>query len=138
MGCNKGRTRCSIREVVSCIRESGLKLNKEKCILGARSLTFLGHILSSEGVRPDLAKIDAIVNMPLPKSVTELQSFLGMMNYLIKFVPNLAQITAPLRDLLKKNVEFILEKPQLDAIQELKSSVTSSPCLKYFNANLPT
>ena len=76
--------------------------------------------------------------MPRPKSITELQRFLGMINYLIKFVPNLAQITAPLRELLKKEVEFILQKPQLNAIQELKLLVTSSPCLKYFNANLPT
>ena len=61
-----------------------------------------------------------------------------MINYLIKFAPNLAQITTPLRELLKKEVEFILEKPQLNAIQELKFLVTSSPCLKYCNANLPT
>ena len=62
-------------------------LNKEKYILGTKSLTFLGHILSSEGVYPDPEEIDSIVNMQSPNSVVELQ--------IIKFVPNLAQITAP-------------------------------------------
>ena len=76
--------------------------------------------------------------MPVPKSKTDLQRFLGMINYLAKFVPNLSQTTAPLRALLKKEIHFNLQKPQLDAITELKRLVTTSPCLKFFDPNLPT
>ena len=75
--------------------------------------------------------------MPSPRSVNELQRFLGMVNYLGKFISNLAEHTAPLYNLLKKDV-FELQKPQLDAIENLKTLVTSAPCLKIFNSKLPT
>ncbi|CAB4005693.1 Transposon Ty3-I Gag-Pol poly [Paramuricea clavata] len=67
-----------------------------------------------------------------------LQRFLGMVNYLSKFVPNLSQTTTPLREMLKKDVHFDLQQPQLDAIQELKRLITSPPCLKFYDPNLPT
>ena len=120
------------------IRESGLKLNQTKCIFASRSFTFLGHTLSADGLKPDPTKINAILDMPVPKSKTDLQRFLGMINYLAKVVPNLSQTTAPLRALLKKEIHFNLQKPQLDAITELKNLVTTSPCLKFFDLNLPT
>ena len=76
--------------------------------------------------------------MPLPESKGDLQRFLGMVNYLAKFVPNQSQTTTPLRDLLKKDVHFDLQQPQLDAIAELKRLVTSPPCLRFFDPNLPS
>ena len=119
------------------IHKSGLKLNKKKCQIGVKSIVFLRHIISSEGVKVDPAKIEAI-KMQLPNSVNELQRFLGMITYLGKFIPNLAEVTSPLRTLLKKEVEFKLKKPQLDAIGKLKLLVTTTPCRKIFNPNLQT
>ena len=127
-----------LRDVLTRIRSSGLKLNQSKCVFAAESLTFLGHTLSADGVKPDFLKVEAIVNMPLPESKGDLQRFLGMVNYLAKFVPNLSQITIPLRDLLKKDVHFDLQQPQLDAIEELKRLITSPPCLRFFDPNLPS
>jgi hypothetical protein len=127
-----------LRDVLTRIRSSGLKLNQSKCVFAAESLTFLGHTLSADGVKPDLSKVEAIVNMPLPESKSDHQRFLGMVNYLAKFVPNLSQITTPLRDLLKKDVHFDLQQPQLDAIEELKRLITSPPCLRFFDPNLPS
>ena len=98
----------------------------------------LRHIISSEGVKVDPAKIEAITKMPLLNSVNELQQFLGMITYLGKFIPNLADVTSPLRTLLKKEVEFKLKKPQLDAIRKLQLLVTTTPCLKSFNPSLQT
>ena len=120
------------------IRKSGLKLNRKKCQTGVKSIVFLGHIISSEGIKVNPAKIEAITKMPLPNSVNELQQFLGMITYLGKFIPNLAEVTSPLRTLLKKEVEFKLEKSQLDAIGKLKLLVTTTPCLKIFSPNLQT
>ena len=80
--------------------ESGLKLNKTKCQIRKQSIVFLGHIISS-GIKIDPWKTEAITKMPLPRSVNELQKFLGMVNYLGKFIPNLAEYTTPLRNLLK-------------------------------------
>ena len=102
------------------IRKSGPKLNKNKCQIGVKSTIFLGHILSSEGVKVDAAKVEAITKMPKQNSVNELQQFLGMITYLGKFIPILAEVTSPLCSLLKKEVEFKLEKHQLDAIEKLK------------------
>eukprot|EP00794_Sanderia_malayensis_P014552 gene14552-16054_t len=127
-----------VRACLTRIRKSGLKLNQGKCIFASKSLTFLGHTVSADGLKPDPTKINAIIDMPIPKTKTDLQRFLGMINYLAKFVPNLSQITAPLRNLLKKDIQFCLQKPQFDAIAELKRLVTTSPCLKFFDPNLPT
>ena len=76
--------------------------------------------------------------MPIPQSLAELQRFLGMVNYLGKFIPNLAEVTAPLQALWKKDVPFNLQKPQLDAIEKLTILITSAPIVKIFDPNLPT
>ena len=95
-------------------------------------------MISSEGIRVDPSKTDAITKIPVPQSLTELQRFLGMVNYLGKLIPNFAEVTAPLRALLKKYVAFNLQKLQLDAIEKLKTLITSAPTLKVFDPNLPT
>ena len=115
-----------------------MKLNKTKCQIRRQSIVFLGIIISSEGIKIDPSKTGAITKMSLLKSVNELQRFLGMVYYLGKFIPNLAEHTIPLRTFLKKNVVFQLQKPQLDAIESLKALVTSAPCLKVFDSKLPT
>ena len=76
--------------------------------------------------------------MPNPSNVKELQRFLGMINYLGKFILNLSDETAPLRKLLEKNVQWTFDKPQIDAVEKLKHLVTSSPVLKYFDPNKPS
>ena len=91
-----------LRKVLLKVRESGLKLNKNKCQFRKNSIVFLGHIIFSEGIRVDPSKTDAITKMSVPQSLAELQRFLGMVNYLGKFIPNLAEVTGPLRALLKK------------------------------------
>ena len=101
-------------------------------------LDFLGHTLSENGIEPNFCKIEAIIEMPNPSNVKELQRFLGMINYLGKFIPNLSDETAPLRKLLEKNVQWTFDKPQIDAVEKLKHLVTSSPVLKYFDPNKPS
>ena len=127
-----------VQQVLTRIRDSGLKLNKDKCTFGARELTFLGHIISAEGVKPDPRKVEAITKMPIPTNKTELQRFMGMVNYLGKFIPRLSDETAPLRELLKKDVEFVMLKPQKNAFQRLQSLITTVPILQYYDPNLPT
>ena len=90
------------------IRESGLKLNKTKCQIRNQSIVFLGHIISSDGIKTDPSKTEAITKMPSPRSVNDLQKFLGMINYLGKFIPNLAEHATSLCNLLKKDVVFKL------------------------------
>ena len=68
-------------------------------------LKFLGHIISERGIELDPEKVSTIVGMPLPTNNKELQRFLGMVNYLGKFLPNLSDVSAPLRKILEKDVE---------------------------------
>ena len=76
--------------------------------------------------------------MSIPQPFTELQRLLGMVDYLGKFIPTLAEVTAPLRALLKKDVAFNLQKPLLDAIEKLKILITPAPILKIFDSKLLT
>jgi len=125
-------------KVLSRIKNSGLKLNKSKCIFGVNEVLFIGHIISDEGVKTDPKKIEAIVNIPIPTNKTELQRYLGMVNYLGKFLPNLSQLTLPLRQLLQKDIEFIIEVNHIEAIRNLNKLITSAPTLKFFNHTLNT
>ena len=84
------------------------------------------------------SKTEAITKMPLPRSVNELQRFLGMANHQEKFIPNLAQHTTLLCNLLKIDFVFELQKPHLDAMKHLKSLVTSVPSLKILDSKLST
>jgi hypothetical protein len=126
-----------LHEVLSRIKDSGLKLNRKKCQFCVTQITFLGHVLSGDGVDADPRKISAIIDMPVPQNKTELQRFLGMCNYLAKFIPDLASVTAPLRCLLEKDTPWHFEAEQENAVKRLKEMVTSAPVLKYFNPKDP-
>lgn len=84
------------------IEKAGITLNLEKCELGRREVKFLGHIVSESGVRPDLDKTRAVLEMKEPSNISEAHSFLGMLNQLGKFIPCLAEKERALRDLLSK------------------------------------
>ena len=85
-----------------------------------------------------IPQVSAIVDMPLPTSKEELQRFLGMVNYLGKFLPNLSDVSAPLRKLLEKDVEWCFDAPQMKAVEELREMVTNNPVLKFYDIQLPT
>ena len=125
-------------ELFKRIRDSGLKLNRQKCSFGVTQLIFLGHIVSSDGIKPDPKKVDAITEMSMPTTKQELQRFMGMVNYLGKFIPNLSDVTAPLRLLLQKDYEFLMQEPQVEAIDKIKNLLSSAPVLAFFDPNLPT
>ena len=82
--------------VFKSLRQHGLKLNKRKCQFHQSELIFLGHKITSNGISPDENKIKAIVDMPYPQNVKDLQRFLGTVNYLAKFIPNLSDKTGSL------------------------------------------
>lgn len=125
-----------LQDVLQRVRDHGLKLNESKRQFGVTELTFLGHNISSKGVRPDKKKIEAITQLATPSNKVELQHFLGMATYLAKFIPHLSDVTSPPRLLLKKDFEFVMQKQQLDMIKKLKSLITSAPILHFFDPNL--
>ena len=93
-------------QVLNQCRKIGLKLNAEKCIFKSEYIPFFGHIISREGTKPDPRKMDMIKTMTTPTSKLELQSFLGLCNYLAVYVPSLSSVLKPLHELTKKNINF--------------------------------
>ena len=126
-----------LQGVLERIRKANLKLNKDKCQFGVNELKFVGHVFSGEGVKADPEKIEAILQMPSPQDKTELRRFMGMINYLGKFVPNLSDITAPLRQLLEKDFMWTWSDKHEECIELLKKLVTESPVLKYYDPTKP-
>ncbi|XP_064488339.1 uncharacterized protein LOC135400436 [Ornithodoros turicata] len=84
-----------VRKVLARLQDYGVTLSKDKCVFGVQRAKFLGHIIDEEGIHPDDTKVKAIQDMKPPTSLTELKSFLGMVNYLGKFIPHLADILQP-------------------------------------------
>ena len=91
-----------LEAVLKRIQSAGITLNKAKCEFGKETIKFLGHLINSNGVSGYPQKIEAILNMKAPCSVSQLRRFLGMTNQLGKFSSKIAKMTKPLRELLTK------------------------------------
>ena len=101
-------------------------------------MNFAGHIVSGDGVRPHPDRVKAIADFPVPKDVKDVRSFLGMANQLGRFLPDLAQASAELRTLLKKDRAFHW-LPEHQASFEVTKGLLMSPALvKHFDKTLPT
>ena len=95
-----------LKAVLDRVREANLKLNKEKFVFCVQELTFLGHILAANGIKPDEINVRAVLEMPVPENKLDLCRFMGMTTYLGKFLPNLSSVSAPLRHLLQDDVAW--------------------------------
>ena len=126
-----------LREVLKRLKQAGLTLN-EKCEFSTDQVKFLGHIVSARGIAIDPSKVEAITKFPAPEGVPELRRLLGMVNHVAKFAPNLAEISKPLRDLLKKDSEWIWGPDQEEAFKKLKTLLSSAPLLHHYNPGKPT
>ena len=127
----------ALAEVLACITKHNLQLQWKKCRWGSTSLRFLGFIISGDGIRMDPAKVAAINDYPRPTSVKSLQRFLGMITFSLRFIPNLALVTFPLRQLLKKGVSFSWDPACEDSFRRLKTMVKESGLLAHPNFDRP-
>lgn len=118
-------------------RENNLKLNLKKCTFLQPEVRYLGHILSTEGLRLDPGRVKDILEMEEPKNCKELQVFLGMMNYVQRFIPNMSDVTAPLRTLLHKDIAWVWTDAQQRGYETLRESLANAPVLAFFDANKP-
>ena len=100
-------------------------------------MKYLGVLLDRRGVRIDQTRIDDICSVQPPTSVKQLQGFLGMTNFVAAFIESYTDITAPLRDLLKKDTTFIWQPAQQLAFDKLKAALTTAPVLRYFDPQKP-
>ena len=114
-------------------REANLKLNKEKCEFRLNELIFVGHIFSADGVLADPENVKKNSDMPSPRDKSDLRHFLGLINHLGKFMPNLSEKTALLRNLLEKDILWSWSDKHEECFCMLKKLVTESPVLNYYD-----
>ena len=100
----------TVNRIIQRCRDSGFRHNPKKAKILLEEINYFGHTLTKEGLKPDAKKIQGIKRLAVPRNKQELQSLLGMFNYLGNFIPNLAAKTQDLRTLVKKYVEFVWEE----------------------------
>jgi len=120
----------SLRKLFQILRLNSLTLNAKKCKFGYTSIQFLGYDIKNGLIRPSSDKIDIIMKWPILKSIKQLRSFLGLINYYRKFINGFALIALPLTRLLKSKVKFRMTDEAASAFEEFKTILTTEPLLK--------
>ena len=127
----------NLRRLMERCKEKGLKLNPDKIQLQLNEVSYMGHRITACGLKIDLEKTKAIRNMPIPTDKQGVQRLLGMVNFVQKFAPRLAEITTPLRDLIKKGNEFKWdEHVHGKALDEIRQTLAEPPVLRFFDPNV--
>lgn len=126
-----------LNEVLRRLKEAGMKLKKEKCAYLLDSVEYLGHVITKDGLKTADSKVEAVVRAPAPRNVSELRSFLGLVNYYGKFLPSLATILSPLYSLLQKATRWRWGSSQAKAFGDVKKLLLSSRVLVHFDDSLP-
>ena len=118
-----------LRQVFLTCRKYGISLNPKKSFFGLEEGKFLGHIISKDGIRIDPDRIQAILQVPHPRNIKELQAFLGEINFLRRFIPNLAKLIRLLNNMLKKDSKFKWTLESKKAFEGIKTTLTQTPVL---------
>ena len=116
-------------QVFDRLARANLKLKPSKCSLCQRSVDFLGHVVSADGISMQEAKVVAITEWPPCQNVTEVRAFMGLAKYYRRFVKDFSVIASPLYSLMKKNVAFEWTDECQKAMEELKNRLVSKPVL---------
>jgi len=129
-----------LHKVIERATSYNLKLNLQKSLITQPAVPYNGHLLTSEGLKPDPSKVAAVRAMPTPKNKDDFKRFLGFVTCLAKFIPNLSELDAPLRALLKiDKIDglFDWQQAQEETFLKLKGKRCSQPVLKYFDIKKP-
>ncbi len=126
-----------LEKVMNRAESLNVKFNKNKLQYMVNEVTYLGHVITSDGVKPDESKVSAISQLPPPTDRTALQRLFGMTRYLSQFIPNEATLTAPLRLFIKKDIDWQWHPEQLAALERLKTAITTAPVLRHFDPKEP-
>ena len=124
--------------VLQRLMQAGLTLNKEKCRFRLTELVFMGHHLSGKGVTAANEKVAAVLKAREPSSPAEVRSFLGLVNFLGRFIPDLSTVAAPLRELTRSAAEWRWDEPQRNAFVTLKKRLSQRRTLAYFQQHAET
>lgn len=126
-----------LRDVLMRFRKANVKIKLPKCIFAALKIKCLGNIVSHGEVRPDPGKVMAITNIPPPRDPTGVRQFLGAASYYRNYIGKFAEIVAPMSDLTKKGTQFVWTPECGQAMSDLKTAMSSDPCLRLADFSQP-
>ena len=124
--------------MLTATRTNNVSLNSEKLQFKQQSVNFCGHTLTTEGICPAADKLEAVKNISAPTNAKELSSILGLLTYLNRFSAKIAEYTAPLRTLTKKNARFKWEDHHPAALDKIKEELCSAHILSYYDPDPAT
>ncbi|XP_026687108.1 uncharacterized protein K02A2.6-like [Diaphorina citri] len=137
-GKDKSELNHRIEIVLQKLQDNGLTLRKEKCEFFKDSVEFLGFKIDKNGTSVPSSRIEAIRAIKTPCNVTELKSFLGLVTYYTKFIPNMAQLASPLYLLLRKDQPWVWSVSQNKAFTKIIDSIVSSGVLAHYDPQKET
>ena len=128
----------NLHHLMKVAQKCGLVFNAAKCFIKTPQIKFFGMVYDANGVHPDPEKCAEIQAIPAPKNVTEIQQFLGIIQFMAPFISKLADQTAPLRALTKKDVPFEWNSSLQKVFENVKASICKDIALTYFDVTKPT
>ena len=126
-----------LNKVFKRLQDTGLKLRADKCDLGVSEIVYLGFKITKDGLLPTSTKVSAIKNAPRPTNVSQLRSYLGLINFYRRFLPKAATLLEPLNKLLKAESIWNWGKAQEDAFNTSKRLLAESQALVHFDPTKP-
>lgn len=126
----------NLEAVLQKLDAAGLRLRRDKCDFLQPSIVYLGHKIDKDGIHPTTDKVKAIKAAPAPRDVGELRSFLGLVQYYHKFLPDLATILHPLHKLLKKHHKWMWTAECDESFNKIKSMLSTDLVLTPYDANM--
>ena len=127
----------NLAAVLKRLEAAGIRLKHEKCAFMLSEVEYLGHRISAKGLQPLVSKVRAIADAPTPTNTSQLKSFLGMLNYYGRFLPDLATLLAPLYELLHSTRKWSWKEPQQKSFQQVKLLLVTSSFLTHFDPKKP-
>lgn len=118
-----------LEEVFKRLVSAGLTLNRDKCKFCKKELKFLGHVVTSAGLMVDPEKVEAVVRIPIPKSVSDVRRVVGLASWYRRYIPNFSTLTAPMTNLLRKNEPFVWTEECSKSLASIKDHLISAPIL---------
>ncbi|CAK9834654.1 Retrovirus-related Pol polyprotein from transposon 17.6 [Anthophora retusa] len=126
-----------VKKLLSRLREHGLTLQTNKCQFLRKEVTYLGHVVSADGVKPDPRNLQAVKEFPVPKSQKNIQQFLGLTGYYRRFIQDYSVKAKPLIKLLGKGIRFNWTQEQQKSFEQLRNELCTQPILQYPDFNRP-
>ena len=127
----------TLAQVFERLKKHGIRMKKEKCHFMRPSVEYLGHCIDADGLHATPEKLEAVVKAPEPTNAQELRSFIGLLNYYVKFLPNLSTTLHPLNSLLQQGRPWKWSSECKHAFQDAKDTLTSSHLLVHYDPALP-